>query len=73
MSQIPVISSSVVEAENSESPECTDLKGLLPEELVEFIEGMGQKPFRARQLQAWIYLRGVDDWEQMTDLSKHFR
>jgi len=73
LSQIPVISSSVVEVENSESPECTDLKGLLPEELVEFIEGMGQKPFRARQLQAWIYLRGVDDWEQMTDLSKPFR
>jgi len=50
-----------------------DLKGLLPDELVEFVEGMGQKPFRAHQLQAWIYARGVNDWEEMTDLSKRYR
>ena len=50
-----------------------DLKGLLPEELVEFVGRLGQQPYRARQLQAWIYARGVADPDAMTDLSKSFR
>jgi len=50
-----------------------DLKGLLPDELVEFVGRMGQQPYRARQLQAWIYARGVANLDAMTDLSKRFR
>ncbi|MEW6752442.1 MAG: 23S rRNA (adenine(2503)-C(2))-methyltransferase RlmN [Candidatus Latescibacterota bacterium] len=53
--------------------EAVELKGLLPEELQALVEGMGQKPYRARQLQAWLYARGVDDLATMTDLSKEFR
>lgn len=32
-----------------------------------------QKPFRATQLFTWIYLKGVKDFDQMTDISKDFR
>jgi 23S rRNA (adenine2503-C2)-methyltransferase len=39
----------------------------------DFFAGLGEKPFRARQVMGWIYRRGVDDFEQMTDLSKGLR
>lgn len=50
-----------------------DLKGMSPEELVDFVGSLGQQPYRARQLQAWIYARGVSDLAAMTDLSSRFR
>jgi 23S rRNA (adenine2503-C2)-methyltransferase len=34
---------------------------------------IGEKPFRARQLYEWIYLKKVYDFAQMSDLSKTFR
>ena len=33
----------------------------------------GSKPFRARQLMNWIYKRGCDRFDQMSDLAKGFR
>ncbi|RMF43110.1 MAG: 23S rRNA (adenine(2503)-C(2))-methyltransferase RlmN [Deltaproteobacteria bacterium] len=51
----------------------TDLKNLSPEELVEFLATLGEKPFRARQLLRWIYQRDVTDFGAMTDLSKDLR
>lgn len=51
----------------------TDLKDLTPEELLEFLSGMGKEKFRCQQLLRWIYKRGVTDLEQMTDLSKVLR
>ncbi len=41
--------------------------------LVTFCEGMGEKPFRARQLFRWIHQNGVSDFELMSDLAKPFR
>ena len=41
--------------------------------LVTFCEGLGEKPFRARQLFRWIHQNGVTDFEQMSDLAKPFR
>src|SRR5438105_3403634 len=38
-----------------------------------FIEQLGGKPFRARQLMNWIYKRGVDSFAGMTDLAKQLR
>ena len=32
-----------------------------------------QKPFRATQLFTWIYLKGVTNFDEMTDISKDFR
>ncbi len=51
----------------------TNLLGLTRAGLEEFVLGMGEKPFRARQLMKWIYRRAVGDFESMTDLGKEFR
>src|SRR5688572_6441272 len=51
----------------------TNLLGLTRAELEAFVAGMGEKPFRARQLMKWLYKRHVADFEQMTDLAKSFR
>jgi 23S rRNA (adenine2503-C2)-methyltransferase len=50
-----------------------NLLGLPRREMEGFFAGLGEKPFRARQVMGWIYRRGVDDFEQMTDLSKALR
>ncbi len=50
-----------------------DIKGLDPEELIQFLAGMGKEKFRAGQILSWIYARGVTSFEDMTDLSKDFR
>lgn len=51
----------------------TNLLGLPPVELEAWVEGLGSKAFRARQLQHWLYKRGVADFAAMTDLAKDFR
>ncbi|GAB6139633.1 23S rRNA (adenine(2503)-C(2))-methyltransferase RlmN [Methylosoma difficile] len=45
-----------------------DRKGLMA-----FFVGMGEKPFRATQLLKWIYHEGVEDFDQMSNLSKPLR
>jgi 23S rRNA (adenine2503-C2)-methyltransferase len=51
----------------------TNLLGLTRAELEAFVAGMGEKPFRARQLFKWLYKRCGADFDQMTDLAKSFR
>jgi len=51
----------------------TNLLGLTRAGLEAFVVGMGEKPFRARQLMKWMYRRAVGDIEAMTDLGKDFR
>ncbi len=41
--------------------------------LQDFFVERGEKPFRATQLLKWIYQEGVEDFEQMTNLSKSLR
>jgi 23S rRNA (adenine2503-C2)-methyltransferase len=41
--------------------------------LKEFFAGLGEKPFRARQMLQWIHQRNVDAFAEMTDLSKSLR
>jgi len=36
--------------------------------MTDFCAGLGEKPFRARQLYAWLYGKGVNDFAQMTDV-----
>ena len=50
-----------------------NLIGLAPEALAEFFEGLGEKPFRARQIMRWVYKRGVLDFNEMTDISLRLR
>lgn len=50
----------------------TNLKDLTIEQLKIFFQEMDEKPFRAKQVFSWIY-RGVQSFEEMTDLSKALR
>lgn len=43
------------------------------EEWVEWLKDQGEKGFRARQIQNWIYQKGVLAWDEMSDLSKELR
>ncbi len=51
----------------------TDLRNLTQEELVHYVESLGQPSFRARQIMSWLYRPGITDFSQMTDLAKKFR
>jgi 23S rRNA (adenine2503-C2)-methyltransferase len=41
--------------------------------LAKFFEELGEKPFRARQVQKWIHQSGVGDFAAMSDLAKSLR
>jgi 23S rRNA (adenine2503-C2)-methyltransferase len=41
--------------------------------LVAFCAGLGEKPFRARQLMKWIHQGGIAEFSEMTDLAKSLR
>ena len=44
------------------------------EELTDWVQTeLGEKPFRAKQLWKWLYIRLVGDFDEMTDLSKSVR
>ncbi len=51
----------------------TDLRNLTQEDLVCYVESLGQPPFRARQIMSWLYRPGIVEFSQMTDLAKKFR
>ncbi len=50
-----------------------NLVGLTRPELAAALAGLGQAPFRAKQLWRWIYNRGATDFAAMTDLGKPLR
>jgi len=50
-----------------------NLLGLPRPQLEQFCETLGSKRFRARQLMNWLYKRGCDRFEDMSDLAKDFR
>lgn len=41
--------------------------------LVSYCDSLGEKAFRAKQLQRWIHQSGESDFERMTDLAKSLR
>jgi len=51
----------------------TDLRNLPQDELVHYVEALGQPAFRARQIMSWLYRPGISEFSQMTDLAKTFR
>lgn len=60
--------------QNSDTPVLkTNLLGMERSRLEEFFVSLGEKPFRARQVMQWIYQRGVDDFDAMTDIAKNLR
>ena len=48
----------------------TDVKSMTMEELKEFMTEIGEKPFRAKQIYAWLHQQLVTSWDEMTNLSK---
>lgn len=50
-----------------------NLLGLSRPQLEDFLAGLGEKPYRARQLMKWIYRQGESDFDRMTDISKTLR
>ena len=46
---------------------------LSTEALSQWLANQGQKPFRARQVLEWVYGKGADDFEQMTNLPHDLR
>lgn len=50
-----------------------NLLGLPQRQLEAFFAGLGEKPFRARQVMQWIHQRAASDFSSMSDLSKPLR
>lgn len=50
-----------------------DLKGMTQKELEGFVQSLGERPFRGRQIMRWLYRKGVEDLGCMTDLPRAFR
>src|SRR5947209_13478335 len=53
--------------------EATHLTGLMRGELERFVEGMGEPPYRGRQIFAALHRGRLRSFEEMTDLPKDFR
>ena len=51
----------------------TNLLAFDAEGLADFFAGIGEKPFRARQVLRWIHREGAAEFAQMTDLAKGLR
>ena len=58
---------------NTEMPEKINLLGLSTSKLTAFFESIGEKKFRAIQVQKWIHQNGVDDFSAMSNISKPLR
>jgi len=62
-----------VTAAHGEVADRVNLLGLTREQLQVLCARLGSKPFRARQLMHWLYKRGCDRFDQMSDLALEFR
>ena len=51
----------------------TNLLDLDPAQLITYCGELGEKPFRAKQLQRWMHQFGASDFSAMTDLAKSLR
>ncbi|WP_293776800.1 23S rRNA (adenine(2503)-C(2))-methyltransferase RlmN [uncultured Oxalicibacterium sp.] len=51
----------------------TNLLDFDPAQLAAYCGELGEKPFRAKQLQRWIHQFGASDFDAMTDLAKSLR
>jgi len=50
-----------------------DIRKLNPAELQEALIQMGEKPFRAKQINEWLWTKGAGSFEEMSNLSKPLR
>ena len=54
---------------SNDSPKC-DILGLSQPQMMSFLGELGEKPYRTSQVMKWLHHRFVDDFSQMTDISK---
>lgn len=50
-----------------------DIKSMNLEELTGFMAELGEKPFRAKQIYQWIHGKQIENWDEMTNISKALR
>lgn len=50
-----------------------DFCELTEKELAEWLKQQGEKEFHAKQLMDWVYVKGVTEWDKMSNLSKELR
>lgn len=50
-----------------------DLCGVTKEELSSYLVEQGEKAYIAGQILDWVYVKGIFDWNEMTNLSKDLR
>jgi 23S rRNA (adenine2503-C2)-methyltransferase len=55
------------------SSEKIDLKNLSPPELNQFLQSFGKERYRTIQILRWLYQKGAQSFDEMTNLSKRFR
>jgi 23S rRNA (adenine2503-C2)-methyltransferase len=55
------------------SSEKIDLKNLSPSELTEFVGSFGKERYRSVQILRWLYQKGAQSFDELTNLSKRFR
>ncbi len=53
--------------------EKTDIKSLNLEELTSFVESLGEKKFRAKQLYEWMHVHLARDYDEMNNLPKSLK
>lgn len=53
--------------------EKVNLIGMTESQLRDFVVSLGEKPFRGTQLLKWIHQKGIDSFDEITDISKAFR
>ncbi len=51
----------------------TDIRKESKQQIAAWLEKSGEKIFRAKQIEAWIWKKGVNDFSKMTNLSEHLR
>jgi len=75
MAVSPAATAECAPPETAAPPACArvNLLGLPRAELERFCTALDSKPYRARQLMNWLYKRGCDRFEHMSDLARDFR
>jgi 23S rRNA (adenine2503-C2)-methyltransferase len=57
----------------SDEQKKVNLLGLSPQKMKDFFVELGEKPFRSQQLLKWIHQVGIEDFDDMTNVSKVMR
>lgn len=63
----------VQSTDDHQTQEKVNLLGLSQAKLEDFFESIGEKKFRATQVLKWIHQLGVDNFDEMTNISKALR